>query len=634
MSEYEFNCMSVRCGEEIKDLFSYLTNIKEKRACFKELENYLKSDHYYKYMLSLRGLRRTGKTTMMIQALKDLPKEDLDKACFIQIQNNPNSAQKPDTFYGLYNDINYLVSKKKFKYIFVDEVTALKGFIDNGGILADMFSGSGEQNVKIVLSGTDSLGFQFVENGSALGRQLSVRTTYVPFNEFARLLGENNFDKFIEYGGTLVPETPDGNPDYKWSPFASPSVAGQYMDSAISQNILHSLQKCKIEREYNSLKPLIDNGQLRQVINHIVAYINVSHLFTEKNKEIAKKAKKLYSYAKIDQMKNVIDEHWQSLDLEKINSGIHPQTLDQFEGSIIDEYYRKLGIKTTQNLPTLTEDQLNNIEKYLLSLDLAKEIPCKTITINQYINEDGIPKGDIAKESDEDNHMFTITQPGMRFSLNNEMLNILHSKNIIVSKQELFSEVNSVKGRILEDIVLVEMKNAIDNWNRTIRHQQNGAYNPAFAYDAFKLRVVYKEIIDNKIPNKKTVVSHDKDIDMVIYDPYYKGFRLFEIKHNTNLLNIATVHLLSDKVEWVFNNVLDAPIIDRTVLYRGKDSEACNVQYRNLENFLTELDPENIGSALSTDEEITNDIDKFNVSMSELHSCNEYDDTEDYGWER
>lgn len=121
---------------------------------------------------------------------------------------------------------------------------------------------------------------------------------------------------------------------------------------------------------------------------------------------------------------------------------------------------------------------------------------------------------------------------------------------------------------------------------------------------------------------------------MVIYDPYYKGFRLFEIKHNTNPLNIATVHLLSDKVEWVFNNVLDAPIIDRTVLYRGKDSEACNVQYRNLENFLTELDPENIGSALSTDEEITNDIDKFNVSMSELHSCTEYDDTEDYGWER
>ncbi len=53
-----------------------------KRDCFGRMEDYLTTDLSGKVFI-LYGLRRTGKTTLIKQALLSLSEEDLDKAAFI-----------------------------------------------------------------------------------------------------------------------------------------------------------------------------------------------------------------------------------------------------------------------------------------------------------------------------------------------------------------------------------------------------------------------------------------------------------------------------------------------------------------------------------------------------------------------
>ena len=54
--------------------------------------------------------------------------------------------------------------------------------------------------MKIVLSGTDSLGFLFAQNKELYDRAVTIHTTFVPFSEYSRLL---RIDEYIRYGGTL-----------------------------------------------------------------------------------------------------------------------------------------------------------------------------------------------------------------------------------------------------------------------------------------------------------------------------------------------------------------------------------------------------------------------------------------------
>ena len=468
-----------------------------------------------------------------------------------------------------------------------------------------MFAGVGKQNVKVVLSGTDSLSFQFVEDGSALGRQLSVHTSYIPFKDFSRLLGENDFDKFIEYGGTLVPETPDGNPNYTLSPFASPAAAGQYLDSAISQNILHSLQNKKVGERYSSLEPLIESGQLRKVINHIVAYVNVSSLFTEKG--ISDKSK-IFRCPNLGQMRNIIKEHW-----EKHCSHTVPTiSKEQFEDELLNQYYERLGFRTFQNLKNINDSQLHDIQKYLLALKVAQLIPNVNITLVQHIKTDGTPASEIEVENVTRDNVFTITQPGMRFSLNKEMLKILEENKIIVDKKEFISEVNSVKGRIMEDTVLSELIYATERWNNILKFKYNEANNRYLNFDVFKLNLRYKTITEDPITKKEKTKSYDKEIDMVIFDPLSDGYHLFEIKHTTEKLDLATEHMLSYKVEWAFNNALYGDIIDREVLYRGKNGVENNVRYRNVGDFLKTINNNMIGSIFSSLEE-NKDVENANI---------------------
>lgn len=160
----------------------------EKRNCFEQLAGYLNS-HSNDRVCIVYGLRRTGKTTMLRQAIRELPNTE---CVYIK-------AKTTDTMADINHDLK-LLFKNGYRYIFVDEVTLIKDFIDSAALFSDVFAAQG---MKIVLSGTDSLGFWLTLNQELYDRALTIHTTYIPFYEHSRLLKINDLDEYIRYGGTL-----------------------------------------------------------------------------------------------------------------------------------------------------------------------------------------------------------------------------------------------------------------------------------------------------------------------------------------------------------------------------------------------------------------------------------------------
>ena len=79
-----------------------------------------------------------------------------------------------------------------YKYIFIDEVTLMKDFIEGAALFSDIFAASG---MKVVLSGTDSLGFLFSEDEQLFDRCIMLHTTFIPYREFERVLGIGGIDE-------------------------------------------------------------------------------------------------------------------------------------------------------------------------------------------------------------------------------------------------------------------------------------------------------------------------------------------------------------------------------------------------------------------------------------------------------
>ncbi|MCQ2592952.1 MAG: AAA family ATPase, partial [Treponema sp.] len=162
-----------------KSLFAFSASIKnyKKRELYSAIENYVYGDSHDKVFI-LYGLRRTGKTTLIRQIIYNMTEADRNKAVFMQV-NSDNSL----------GDINKDLRKLEtmgYKYVFIDEVTLMDDFIEGAALFSDVYAASG---MKIVLSGTDSLGFVFSEDEQLYDRCVLLHTTFIPFREFENVLG-------------------------------------------------------------------------------------------------------------------------------------------------------------------------------------------------------------------------------------------------------------------------------------------------------------------------------------------------------------------------------------------------------------------------------------------------------------
>lgn len=128
---------------------------------------------------------------MLRQAVAEMAKEDQLKSAYIKIRRS-------DTMAMVNRDMRKLFDAG-YKYVFLDEVTLMKNFIDSATLFSDVFAAMG---MKLELSGTDCLGFWLAMDEELYDRAKLIHTTFIPYREYSRLLGIDSIDEYISYGGT------------------------------------------------------------------------------------------------------------------------------------------------------------------------------------------------------------------------------------------------------------------------------------------------------------------------------------------------------------------------------------------------------------------------------------------------
>ena len=414
-STYNFHC-AIRIGDEL-DRFVKPVKDWKKRQCYHQLYDYVYSDIQDKVFI-LYGLRRTGKTTIIRQLISDMDREMRNRTVFIQMQDKKTLAD-------INQDLKYLESKG-YKYIFIDEVTLLDDFIEGAALFSDVFAASG---MKIILSGTDSLGFIFAENEELYDRCIRVHTTFIPYREFENVLGICGIDNYICYGGTM---SLSGNHYNNYSTiFSTKKSTDEYVDSAIARNIQHSLKNYQYANHFRSLKELYNKNELTSAINRIVEDIN--HRFTLE----------------------VLTENFKSHDLQISAKNLRKDRenptdiLDQIDIAQVNKMLKELlEIRDREDqFVEITDAHRKEIKEYLDLLDLTVEIENRWMT-------------DYNKKE-----MRTVfSQPGMRYSQAEALISSLMQDNkfrdLSLAERKRVTQriLDEVRGRMMEDIILLETK--------------------------------------------------------------------------------------------------------------------------------------------------------------------------------
>ena len=232
----------------------------ERRDCYGKLVDYLHGSS--PSVCVLYGLRRTGKTTMIYQAIMDMSGDELRRTAYIALGSDNRVRD-------LYLDIQRLI-ENGYTTFFLDEVTLMPDFIRSAGVLSVVFS---SQGARLVMLGTDSLGFWLAGDDELYGRITMVHTTQIPYREHSRLLGIASIDDYIRYGGTLRKGEIDLEDPFRVLddiPFEELSTASRYCDRAIAHNIQNSLVRLEDSGHFAPLMDLRRAQVLTGTINRVV----------------------------------------------------------------------------------------------------------------------------------------------------------------------------------------------------------------------------------------------------------------------------------------------------------------------------------------------------------------------------
>ena len=413
--EVEFFSYVLR-GKDLKE-FAQPTVQWKKRECFTKIHDYVYGNSTDRVFI-LYGLRRTGKTTLIRQLIAEMPEDMLAKTAFMQVNNTLNLARMNLDLKRL-SDLGY-------RYLFIDEVTLMDDFIEGAALFSDVYATRG---IKIVLSGTDSLGFIFSEDRELYDRCYMLHTTFVPYREFEGVLGVKGIDEYIRYGGTMSL----GGVDYNQAgmTFATKESTSEYVDSAIAHNIQHSLKNYQYEGHFRHLAELYEAKELTNAINRVVEDIN--HRFT-----IEVLTKNFRSSDLSLAAKNLLR------DRNEPNDILYRVDTEQ----ITEQLKQLLKIKNKPELKVeLTDDHRYEIKEYLDLLDLTVDLDVVYLS----------------KLNKKEKHT-AISQPGMRYSqaeslikslMNDDIFRNLPLTESIAVTQRILSD---VRGRMLEDMVLLETK--------------------------------------------------------------------------------------------------------------------------------------------------------------------------------
>ena len=510
---------SVVTGQRLLAMTKGVKNWQE-RDCFKQLQQFLESDETDRVCLVF-GLRRTGKTTMLRQAVLKMTSEQASKTAYIK-------AKATDTMASMNQDLEKLL-EQGFENVFIDEVTLMSDFIDSAALFSDVYA---VQGMKIVLSGTYSLGFWFALHQELYDRAITIHTTFIPFREHSRLLGIDSIDEYIRYGGTLRAGElafDDDDVNAEDASFRDDESTRRYIDTAICKNIQHSLNCCQDGEYFRYLQSLYEAGELTGAINRIIEDMNHRFLLRIllskfKSHDLGSAADVLRKDRNPDRRSDILDR----IDTEAVTNRLM---------SLLD-----IRNKEEQSVG-ITNVHVEEIKEYLKALDLIVDIPEDTI----------VPCAEPLEN-------IIFTQPGMRYCQAQALVHALTKDELFASLSEyeknMVSEriLEEVRGRMMEEIVLLETYKSAKKQKRV-----------------FKLTFAVGEY------------------DMVIYDTKENNCECYEIKHSDQIVPTQMRYLV-DEEKLQQTEKRFGSIKTRCVLYRGEETVLENgVEYRNVEKYLKDL---------------------------------------------
>lgn len=493
----------------------------QKRNCYRQLDAYLHSQECDRVCL-LYGLRRTGKTTLLRQVVLDMTPEDAARTAYVK-------ATTMDTMAALNRDMEQLRTRG-FRYILLDEVTLIRDFIDSAALLSDVYAAQG---MKIVLSGTDSLGFWFALHQELYDRARAIHTTFIPYREHSRLLGISGIDEYIRYGGTLRAGElafEDAEINTEDASFRDDESTRRYIDTAICKNIQHSLVCCEDGGHFRHLRTLYEAGELTGAINRIIEDMNHDFLVSVLTRDflshdLGLAARNLRKERDPEKRTSILDE----IDTDAVTRRLM---------NILDVRNRQ-----EQTIP-ITEVHVAEIKEYLKALELITDCPIET-----------------TQPGSEPVEHILFTQPGMRYCQAQALVHSLMKDGLFITLSEREKDavtgriLEEVRGRMLEDIVLLETSKALDNRQ----------------YKVCKLQFASGEF------------------DMVVYDRQKNCCAAFEVKHSNKVVPEQARHL-RDEEKCALTQRRFGALVGRYVLYLGADLDTGNgIVYRNAEKFLESL---------------------------------------------
>lgn len=472
--------MTIYTGKELNDYLSSTDNHYENRDIKAVLDKYISSSS--DKVMCLYGLRRTGKTVMMEQEMRDI--SDFSHTLYITCENDKQDSD------SMYDIKQVLKENSDCKYIFIDEVTKLEDFINTASVLADQHAKCGQ---KVVLAGTDSLGFVFARSSELLDRCIMLHTTFVPYKEYSRLL-DKDFDEYIMYGGTLT----DGKTLYN-----TRDSLDEYTNSAITDNILHALERYGRGNDYDMLADMVDKGDVGSAINKVLEAHSGSF--------VAKVINKDFHSHDMGFLRELLTKH----------TDINVTVLKQIKDSYIAPY---LHVKPLSDF--MSDKAISMIERYLEELDL------------------------VYYDRSADRYIFT--QPGMRYAQAQELVTALKENDVFSSyksfEQGIIIEtlLSDVQGQIFEDEIFLHLVDA---------------FRDIESVDVRKIRLDDKHEADMVIVDKKAGASLPCEIKHSDQTSEYQWSHLndesfisyIEDDTNTKVLNRAVIYR-GDSIDSPYNS--------------------------------------------------------------------------------
>lgn len=150
-----------------------------RRECFGKVKELLK----YRQIVLLSGLRRVGKTTMLYQLIEELLQKENAKNIFYFTFDK--KAENVLSLLELYREMAQIDPKEKI-YVFLDEITKLKGWAEQIKLIYDASPG-----IKFYLSSSSSINLEEEAIKNLAGRYFLVNILPLNFREYLQLKEKN-----------------------------------------------------------------------------------------------------------------------------------------------------------------------------------------------------------------------------------------------------------------------------------------------------------------------------------------------------------------------------------------------------------------------------------------------------------